>query len=306
MTTKENISSKSENFEKAKWNNPFYTKVLLDICMDEIRKCGKPEIAFKNKKWEEIRDEFNKNASKNYTKKQLKNRMDNLRTDWTNWKQLIGKETGLGWNTEIGNIDADPAWWEAKIKENVKYAKFQSQGLKFREELKFIFGEIVTTSQWQWTPALGVPHESSGKNAIDDVPLEIIESEEDDIIPMESNKSRKKRKVSPDMGEKVTKGKTKVGTATTMRNTFERLVQAAEGHNGIEKAEIAATSNVLGQYSIPDCVTILKSAKEEGHLNNRQFSYALEMLKDEDNRIVLMSLKDSMDALVDWILYKYQ
>lgn len=192
------------------------------------------------------------------------------------------------------------------MQENVKYAKFQSQGLEFREELKFIFGEIVTTSQCQWTPALGVPHESSNKNAIDDVPLEIIESEEDDIIPMESNKSRKKRKVSPDMGEKVTKGKTKVGTATTMRNTFERLVQAAEGHNEIEKAEIAATSNVLGQYSIPDCVTILKSAKEEGHLNNRQFSYALEMLKDEDNRILLMSLKDSMDALVDWILYKYQ
>lgn len=82
MTTKENISSKYENLGKATWNNPFYTKVLLDICMDEIRKCGKPGIAFKNKKWEEIRDEFNKNASKNYTKKQLKNRMDNLRTDW--------------------------------------------------------------------------------------------------------------------------------------------------------------------------------------------------------------------------------
>ncbi|KEH30419.1 hypothetical protein MTR_4g069400 [Medicago truncatula] len=115
------------------------------------------------------------------------------------------------------------------MQENVKYAKFQSQGLEF---------------------PLGVPHESSGKNVIDDVPLEIIESEEDDIIPMESNKSRKKRKVSPDMGEKVTKGKIKVGTATTMRNTFERLVQAAEGHNEIEKAEIVATSNVMLSLNI--------------------------------------------------------
>jgi len=93
--------------------------------------------------------------------------------------------------------------------------------LKFRDEIKFIFGEIVSRSQCQWTPALGVPHESSGKNVIDDVPLEIIESEEDDVIPMENDQLRKKRKVSPDMGEKFTKGNTKVGTATTMRNTIE-------------------------------------------------------------------------------------
>ncbi|AES68815.1 hypothetical protein MTR_3g015590 [Medicago truncatula] len=193
------------------------------------------------------------------------------------------------------------------MQENVNYENFQSQGLEFCEELKFIFGEIVATSQCQWTPALGVRRESSGKNDIDDVPLEIIESEEDDVILMGNNQSRKKRNVSPDMGVKVTKGKTKAGTTTTMRITFERLVQAAEGHNEIEKAEIAATSNVLGQYSIPDCViTILKCAKEEGHLNSRQFSYALEKLKDEDNRILLMSLKYSMDALVDWILYKYE
>jgi len=72
---------------------------------------------------------------------------------------------------------------------------------------------------------------------------------------------------------RVTKGKTKVETATSRRNMFERLVQATKSHNKIEKAEIAATSNVYGQYSIFDCVTILKSVKKEGHLNGRQFNY---------------------------------
>jgi len=71
MTTKENISSKSENLEKAKWINSFYTKILLDICMDEIQKCEKLKISFKNKKWEELREAFNKDASKNYTKKTI-------------------------------------------------------------------------------------------------------------------------------------------------------------------------------------------------------------------------------------------
>jgi hypothetical protein len=183
--------------------------------------------------------------------------------------------------------------------ENAKYAKFRYQGLEFRDDLDFIYGETVATTQCQWTPALGVPLEFDGKNTIDGVSLENLESDDDDVVLVENTQSKKKRKASPDMGEKGTRGKAKVGTATTMRNTFERLVQAAESHNEVEKAGIEATSHVHGQYSIPDCVKILKSVKEDGLLDGQQFSYALEMLKDESNRIILMSLKDSTNALVD-------
>ncbi|KEH19292.1 hypothetical protein MTR_8g446440 [Medicago truncatula] len=228
--------------------------------------------------------------------------METLRTDWTTWKQLIGKETGLRWNHQIGNIDVD---------ENVKYAKFRYQGLEFHDELKIIFGDAMATSQRQWSPALGVPFDCSGKNTTTDVPQEIIDSDDsefdigDHFSPMENTQPKKKRKVSPAIGEKVTKGKAKVGTTTTMRRTFERLVEAAEGHNEVEKAQIAATSHVHGEYSILDCVKLLKSAKDDGFLNGQQFSHALEMLKDEQNRVLLVTLKDSKDDLVEWILYNY-
>ncbi|WJX50249.1 hypothetical protein P8452_36579 [Trifolium repens] len=81
----------------------------------------------------------------------------------------MGKETGLGWNSETGTIVADPTWWDAKIKENAKYAKFRYQGLEFRDDLDFIYGETVATTQCQWTPALGVPLEFDGKNTIDEM-----------------------------------------------------------------------------------------------------------------------------------------
>ncbi|AET05430.1 Myb/SANT-like DNA-binding domain protein [Medicago truncatula] len=201
MASKESLPNSSENLGKAKWDT-FSTKMLLDICMVEIHKCGKLGIAFRNKKWEEIRDEYNKRANKNYTQKQLKNRMDTLRGEWTIWKQLLGKETGLGWNHHIGNIDADSAWWDAKIR-NVKYAKFRFQGLEFCDELEFIFGEIVATSQCACAPAMGVPLESTGKNTTADVAREIIESDDelniDELSPMENTQSKNKRKVSPRM-----------------------------------------------------------------------------------------------------------
>jgi hypothetical protein len=197
------------------------------------------------------------------------------------------------------------------MQENVKYAKFRYQSLEFRDELEFIFGESVATSQYQWTPALGIPSESNIKNTTTNVPQEIIESDDsgynidDDLVPVENTQSKKKRKISSNMGEKVAKGRAKVGTASTMRKTFERLVEAAEDHNEVEKAGIAATSHVHGQYSIPDCVKLLKNAKDEGFLNSQQFSYTLEMLKDEQNRVLLISLKESKDDLIEWILYKY-
>ena len=89
---------------------------MLQTCIDEIRNSGKPGISFRAKRWEFVLDYFNTWANKLYTQKQLKNRMDNLRNEWTLWKQLKGKETCLGWNHEIETIEADAAWWEAKIK----------------------------------------------------------------------------------------------------------------------------------------------------------------------------------------------
>jgi hypothetical protein len=65
----------------------------------------------------------------------------------------------------------------------------------------------------------------------------------------------------------------------------ESTYEAAEDHNEVERVGISATSHVHGQYSILDCVKLLKNAKDEGFLNTHQFSYALEMLKDEQNRV---------------------
>ncbi|XP_057420450.1 uncharacterized protein LOC130714557 [Lotus japonicus] len=124
-----------------------------------------------------------------------------------------------------------------------------------------------------------------------------------DFSSVENTQPKKKRKVSQDNNNKVTMGKGKVGTATAMRKSSERLVEAAEIHNEAKKEETAAIFH--DQYSIPECIRVLISLKEKGRLDQRQFIYALELLKDDHNRVILMSLTDSIDSLVDWILFKY-
>ena len=47
-----------------------------------------------------------KATGKDYTRPQLKNKWDGLKNEWKLWKQLKGKETGLGWNIKKNTSDA--------------------------------------------------------------------------------------------------------------------------------------------------------------------------------------------------------
>ncbi|KAK7263260.1 hypothetical protein RJT34_30847 [Clitoria ternatea] len=68
------------------------------------------------------------------------------------------------------------------------------------------------------------------------------------------------------------------------------------------KDEIAISSCVHGPYSIPKCLEVLTGTP---WLAGEQFGHAVELLHDEQNRMVVMSLKHNKLRLLDWIRYKY-
>lgn len=73
----------------------------------------------------------------------------------------------------------------------------------------------------------------------------------------------------------------------------------------VAKEDIAAASYVSGQYSIPNCIHVLRNLKQNGRLYGKRFSYALELIKDSKNRVIVISLKDCFSELEDWIDYKF-
>ena len=46
---------------------------------------------------------------------QFKNRWENLKTMYCQWKQLQIDASGLGWNAKLGTIDADTDWWNTHL-----------------------------------------------------------------------------------------------------------------------------------------------------------------------------------------------
>ncbi|XP_058744775.1 uncharacterized protein LOC131617511 [Vicia villosa] len=74
----------------------------------------------------------------------------------------------------------------------------------------------------------------------------------------------------------------------------------------VENDDIAATSYAQGQYSISNCIDVLKILKDsKNYIPDEDFCYAFELIKDSKNRIIVISLKDRVDILTIWIKNMY-
>ncbi|ONI28975.1 hypothetical protein PRUPE_1G173000 [Prunus persica] len=77
------------------WNNQ-NTTIFCDMCIKEVEAGNRLGTHFKKEGWENVRISLSKEIGAEYDKSQLKNKWDALKEQWKIWKELIGKETGLG------------------------------------------------------------------------------------------------------------------------------------------------------------------------------------------------------------------
>ncbi|KAI9126252.1 hypothetical protein K1719_002673 [Acacia pycnantha] len=108
----------SESSSKARWNDS-NTETFLKVCVGEVEAGNRPHTHFIKDGWTNIVDKFNNITRKNYDKKQLKNRWDALKHEFSMWAKLVENETGLGWDSVKNTIMAPHEWWEAKGKDNI-------------------------------------------------------------------------------------------------------------------------------------------------------------------------------------------
>ncbi|KAK0570552.1 hypothetical protein LWI29_003077 [Acer saccharum] len=113
FTSSESVGSGSRG-SKAIWDSQS-VEIFCDLCIKEVEQGHRPRTHFTKVGWDNLVKNFNKTTGKEYNKVQLKNRWDTLKNDWKLWRDLVGKETGLGWNAKLKNIDASEKWWHRKL-----------------------------------------------------------------------------------------------------------------------------------------------------------------------------------------------
>ncbi|XP_028773873.1 L10-interacting MYB domain-containing protein-like [Neltuma alba] len=132
----------SNDTGKAHWDMST-TGVFLKICVDQIYSKLCQGSSFTKQGWDNIHKTFNEKTGRGYERKQLKNRLDNLRKEWKTFDKLIVKETSIAWDPERNTVVASDEWWERKLRENPAYEKFRHHGSRFHTELETIFKDIM-------------------------------------------------------------------------------------------------------------------------------------------------------------------
>ncbi|KAL1175355.1 hypothetical protein V6Z11_A04G083300 [Gossypium hirsutum] len=139
---------------KAMWDKRL-TEIFCDICIKEILKGNRPGIHFTKDRWLKIMTNFEKEAGKVFSQKQLKNRWDALKKEWKAWKKLKGEDIGLQWNPIKRTVDALDDWWESRLKVVPEAQKFRTLGIdsEFKGKLDQMFKGIVATGDkaWKWS-----------------------------------------------------------------------------------------------------------------------------------------------------------
>ncbi|XP_070672331.1 uncharacterized protein [Malus domestica] len=179
----------------ATWN-AHNISIFCDICIKEVEAGHRPGTHFDKDGYANIRANFKAETGHDYERKQLKNKWDALKNEWKLWKELVGKETGLGWNSSKGTVDASQEWWNNKIQINKEYGKFRKNGIspEMEDKLDRMFSNTVATGEHAWAPSSGVLPPDTRDESIGQVDSD----DEDEIETMQDIRqaSRKGKKKS--------------------------------------------------------------------------------------------------------------
>eukprot|EP00267_Zea_mays_P053588 XP_020406733.1 L10-interacting MYB domain-containing protein-like [Zea mays] len=165
--------------EKAVWDNATL-KHLIDICKEEILAGDRPQGCFTRNGWKNLEEKFFARSGTKLVKTQLKNKLDNMKKDYTQFMELKNAATRLGWDEANKTVACDNAWWAEHLQRcnnsgrgvKCNHVRFRKHGPKHLDDLHFLFDKVHVT----------------GANA--SYPREISSDEsssDDDVLEMSKN-----------------------------------------------------------------------------------------------------------------------
>ncbi|RLN28547.1 hypothetical protein C2845_PM05G17810 [Panicum miliaceum] len=134
--------------DKADWGDGF-VRHLFDACKEEIEAGNRSTGIFTTTGWKNVVSKFAQKSGDNQTKKQLKNKLNVLKKEYSTFMEFKNCATCLGWDETKQTIVCSREWWDehlAKCNNKEKgikcnHVKFRKQGSKFIDDLHFIFGK---------------------------------------------------------------------------------------------------------------------------------------------------------------------
>ncbi|KAG2578779.1 hypothetical protein PVAP13_6NG112100 [Panicum virgatum] len=128
--------------DKADWGDGLVSH-LFDACKEEIEVGNRPMEIFTTTGWKNVVSKFAQKSGDSRTKKQLKNKLDFVKKEYSMFMEFKNYATGLGWDEAKQTIVCSQEWWDKHLAKGIKciHVKFRKQGPKFLDDLHIIFGK---------------------------------------------------------------------------------------------------------------------------------------------------------------------
>ncbi|KAL3851004.1 hypothetical protein ACJIZ3_012886 [Penstemon smallii] len=244
----------SDHFLKASWDSRS-SEMFIKLCVDEANLGNRPGSHFNKTGWDNLVKKFAVASSRNYTKAQLKNKWDNLKKEWSQWKTLLCGETGLGWDHDKCTVIATDEWWARKLQANPEASKFKEKGPLLPYDQDLLFSDVIANGSSVWTP--NQPDEQSEEEleANHDIGSQPT-SDPLNSTPTDGGhapNTEGRRRTAEELLARIQKKKArKVSTADKIAKCLERMVDAVENDVASSRGSFDT-----GKYSIQSCLEAL-------------------------------------------------
>lgn len=195
--------------------DPTAAKIFNDICVEQVLANNRPQGCLNIKGYANLVTKFNEQTGRNYTRVQMKNRRDALKSEFTTWKTLLLSASGLGRDPRIGSIVASNEWWEEKNQAMPQVKMFRLAPLENEEDLEIMFSGASCTNVYAM--ALGANEELNGND-----------NDVEEVLSSPGDKPSRKRGVAQNFPIKKTKKNFRDLQFKRFVDSFvEKLVQAS-------------------------------------------------------------------------------
>jgi hypothetical protein len=99
---------------KAYWSD-VNLRHFIDICKGEIEAGNRPNGQFTRNGWKNLSTKYEEKTGLKQTKKQLKNKLDNMKKEYTWFMELKNFAIGFGWNEAKQAVDCSKEWWDERL-----------------------------------------------------------------------------------------------------------------------------------------------------------------------------------------------
>ncbi|XP_037443674.1 L10-interacting MYB domain-containing protein-like [Triticum dicoccoides] len=269
------------------------TTILTELFVQQVRAGNRPDKHLTQNAYEEVAKDFKVRTGLEYTRLQLKNKWDKLKTDYSNFRKLKLKETGGGWDYERNTIKQDDEWWKKAKIDIPGCGKFRKRGLRNENNLSIMFADITSDGTDHWNPASGtIPQSSSATSVFNVDDIQDVDLEETQTGESHADGKGKR------LGRYVDGNNKKPKTSLVIQEQITRVGDIAERTQSsfesyMKKEESSSITSVMDL--VVECGAIVGSD---------EYFIASELFVKREQREMFLHMTESA-ARLDWLRRKY-